>query len=195
MSKWRQWKAELKEEWNELKSSFTRTPNTSNNLSNSDNESVDFSREQLRESLFERNEITIENRRNFVRMDPLYKLQGEMLLIEYVEDTEIRSEPEIIIFKNLSGNGLAILTNTYIDLTKNIRAEITFKLMDVNIIAQGGLVRLENIGNPLDYLYGLKIENSNLNEDELYKVLMKCGLKFKNITAKNSSMREVRLKW
>lgn len=177
MVSWKNLKEELKEDWQEIKEIISGKETTKSRIK----------REAEEEERIKQAQIDMENKRSFVRMDTLYKIEAEIVIIK-IGDYIVRSEANKIVLKDISGNGVAFLTDKYIDLSKEITAEISFKLLNTDIELVGDLVRLETVGDPFDYLYGVKVSSGNLTEDEMYKLLMKTGVYFKNVTPENSSI-------
>ena len=128
---------------------------------------------------------SVENRRNYYRYNTYDKLLAKMNVIS-IDDMDLRNNELDVIIHDISEGGFSFLSNSYIDMKQKVIVEVSFRLMDFDCVLRGEVLHLDKYVGGYKYLYGVEILESN--HDDLYKLLLKTGLRFEKVKRSNSSL-------
>lgn len=127
------------------------------------------------------------NKREFVRLKTSHKLAAVISIIG-IGKRQVQSKELSVCLEDVSGNGLAFISNLDIPVEREVTFAINFRLLETDLEFQGLLVRKTSIASNTKYIYGVHLQDGTLDSDGFYKLLMKTGKGFCNVNEQNSSM-------
>lgn len=126
-----------------------------------------------------------ENRRNYYRYNTFDKLLGKMIVLS-IDDMILPNNELGVTIHDISEGGFSFLSDSYIDMKQQVIISVDFRLMDFNCMLKGEVLRLDKYIGGYKYLYG--VELLECNHADLYKLLVKTGLRFEKVNRSNSSV-------